>query len=274
MRLILFAITFFAIFSHSALAGDSPLRKLLTGNDARGWEAVGRIDFDNRAFCTGALIAPDLVLTAAHCLFDHATGRKFPANRITFLAGWRNGRANAYRGVRRTVAYPDFKYSIDSRVARVSTDLALLQLDQPIRSRTVAPLPTGHRPRKGAEVAVVSYAQGRENSPSLQKACHVLARQAGTMVLSCDVDFGSSGAPVFAMGKDGRPEIVSVISAKAEVRGRPVALAARLEKPLEELLQIVAEDAPAPVPAGQPVVRVLSVQTGSRMVGGAKFVRP
>ena len=49
---------------------DSLLQRLDTADAGREWEAVGRLDIDGVGFCTGALIAPDIVLTAAHCLFD------------------------------------------------------------------------------------------------------------------------------------------------------------------------------------------------------------
>jgi len=64
---------------------------------------VGRLELAGRGFCTGALVAPDLVLTAAHCLHDRATGKRIDPARIEFKAGWRNGRAAAYRSVRRAV---------------------------------------------------------------------------------------------------------------------------------------------------------------------------
>ena len=51
-----------------ALAQDTDLKRLDSGADAAGWEAVGRLNIGGTGFCTGALIAPDLVLTAAHSL--------------------------------------------------------------------------------------------------------------------------------------------------------------------------------------------------------------
>jgi hypothetical protein len=41
-------------------AQEAALSRLDTGNDARGWEAVGRIDIGTVSFCTGTLIAPDV----------------------------------------------------------------------------------------------------------------------------------------------------------------------------------------------------------------------
>jgi len=261
----------FALAPVSRAADPSPLKTLMTGNDSRGWEAVGRLNIAGRAFCTGALIAPNLVLTAAHCLFDHENGRRFRPSEIEFLAGWRNGRANARATIRRAIAHPKFQYSGDNRTTRVSYDLALLELTQPIRKTSVKPFQTAVRPRKGAEVGVVSYARDRAESPSLQEVCHVLARRSGTLVLSCDVDFGSSGAPIFTMGEDGRARIVSVVSAKAEVKGRDVALGTSLEKPLSDLMEILATTPEEKqTTSGVRVLKLGNSQSGA----GAKFVRP
>jgi len=119
---------------------------------------------------------------------------------------------------------------------------------------------------------VVSYARDRAESPSLQEGCHVLARRSGTLVLSCDVDFGSSGAPVFLIGDDGVAKIVSVISAKAEINGRNVALGTNLEEPLQDLMALMA-NADTLAAESAPGVRILQLgdSTGG---GGAKFVRP
>ncbi len=267
-----FAIAAFGlVLTSGALAEDGRLRRLDNGDDAKAWEAVGRLDIDGKGFCTGALIAPKLVLTAAHCMFDSKTGEHIDQGHIEFLAGWRNGRAEAYRNVSRVVVHPDYIYDEALSSDRVRNDLALLELEQPIRNNSIRPFKTAARPRTGDRVGVVSYALDRAEAPSLQEVCAVLARQDGVLVTSCSVDFGSSGAPIFVVA-DGEPQIVSVVSAKAEVRGKEVSLGTALGQPLAELQ--------AELVAGRSVYLGAKpserrVRVGDKKAGtGAKFVRP
>lgn len=269
MRAVL-AAAVVACAGGAAAAQDAPLTELVTADATRGWEAVGRIDIGSSAFCTGALIAPALVLTAAHCLYEQASGRPYDPAAFEFLAGWRNGRAVAYRGVKRAVPHPDYVYEGRDRIDRVAYDLAILELDQPIRLPSVHPFAVGHDPVQGDTVGVVSYALDRAEAPALQPACEVLGRQPGILVLTCSVDFGSSGAPIFAM-EDGEPRIVSVVSAKAEMDSRPVALGTQMEGPISELRAAVA--------AGEGTFRKVVPGSGLQApqatgTGGAKFLRP
>jgi protease YdgD len=250
---------------------DSQLRRLDTIEAGRDWQAVGRLDISGVGFCTGALIAPDLVLTAAHCLFDKSTGKRIRPETIEFLAGWRNGRASAYRFVRRAVVHPDYVYEDTVSSERVRNDVALLELQQPIRNTSVIPFQTAPRPRKGDKIGIVSYAQNRSEAPSLQEVCAILARQQGVLVMSCDVDFGASGAPVFSFA-DGTPRIVSVVSAKAEVRGNRVALGTSLDGPLTLLRAELAAGRGFSQAAAPRLNRVTAA--GARNNTGAKFVRP
>ena len=169
------------------------------------------------------------------------------------------------------VVHPSYAFDTNPASMRVRDDVALLELERPIRNTQIEPFETGSRPRKGEQVGVVSYARNRSEAPSLQEVCTVLARQSGVLVTSCSVDFGSSGAPIFTF-VDGKAQIVSVVSAKAEVQGQDVSLGTALAEPLTFLI--------AELNAGRGVFQDPGPDAGRLRVGGArrdtgaKFVRP
>lgn len=269
---VLLAFVATAAVAVDAADGDNALQEMNSAYDAQRWEAVGRLNIGWGGMCTATLIAPKLVLTAAHCAFDSQKRRIMEPSDIVFHAGWRNGRAAASRRVSRVVVHPSYTYEGNEGAFDVSHDLALLELESEIQLATIVPFPTGEKPRKGESVGVVSYAHNRASSPSIQKSCHVLARQRAALVLSCDVDFGSSGAPIFS-NIDGRPTIVSVVSAKGEIQGRRVSFGTDLTQPLTEMMALLRNG------GGQiatPSVNIVRPDSTRRLTGGgsAKFVRP
>ncbi len=201
-----------------------------------GWEAVGRLNIAGRNMCTGALIAPNLVLTAAHCLYDQKSGRAVRPASIIFEAGLNGRRVKAARTVAKVVVHPDYQF-LPTGQSQIGHDIAVLRLDRPISSSQIQPFTMAAAPERGDAVGVLSYTYVQNTKPRLEQPCHVLARQSETLVMSCRVDFGASGAPVLSVNPGRAPQVVSVVSAKAAMGNRRVSIGTTLDRTVQMLIR-------------------------------------
>ena len=198
-----------------AVAGPAVLDRLTLRGDLLGWEGVGRLDLGSGGFCTGVLIAPNRVLTAAHCLEDARV--RGEVRSLRFRAGLSDGEAVAEAGVARAVIHPDYHRAQGLTAANIAADVALVELVRPIPAATAAPFRVASAPRAGARVSVVSYGVGRADAPSRQATCAVLGRAPGLVALDCAVTHGSSGAPVFDLSVS-PARVVSLVSSGGDGR--------------------------------------------------------
>lgn len=172
--------------------------------------AVGQISYGETlvpgaAICTGALVMPDLVLTASHCL----RGSQAAPASVRFAMGFADRNPTVRQGAE--VILSGAEVSKDH-----ANDVALLRLQTPIAADVVAALPV-------ADPALGRWADGftliayRRDAPDLSHRrddCALLTTLPGILALSCPVISGNSGAPVLAW--DGTDwQIVAVIVASS-----------------------------------------------------------
>lgn len=266
IRTVLILALAITLAGESASAQSDGLRRLTDREDLLGWEAVGRLDMNAGGFCTATLIASDLVLTAAHCVY--AAGQPRDVSELTFRAGLRDGVSVAERRIVSSAVSEAYDPAMGMRLDNVSQDVALLKLERPITVADANPFVLFQGDLRGPELSVASYGEGRAEALSRQRTCQVVTVQDPIIAFDCDVTFGSSGAPVFAKNGN-RGRIVSIVSGSGTVAGARVALGMRLPT---VVAQLKAQLRRQPVARAKPSIRRLGADE-RKTPGGAKFVR-
>ena len=262
------AVLCLCVLAGAALAQDSGKRRLTDRDDLYGWEAIGRLDIGTRSFCTGTLIAQDLVLTAAHCAMDRITGQPYAPGEVTFRAGLSNGHALAERKVVQIAALPDYDPKAGLSPESVRADVALMRLEEPIPYGIANPFALHSGRVAGNEISIASYGRGRSEAITRERSCRILERRQGLITFNCDITFGSSGSAILARNGP-RWQILSVVSAVGNDGRGKIGFGMELSGIVSDLKAILRRDAP------QPKASIKRLQVGSGKSGsGAKFIRP
>ena len=181
-----------------------------------GWQGIGRIDIAGKGTCSGALIEPDIVLTAAHCVVND-NGDRYRADKLVFHAGYNSGDAAAVRRGKSVVYAPAYEQGEQPTAVSIMHDVAMILLEEPISPSVAQPFAVHSGELREVDLVVVSYGRGRNEYPSQQSDCKLTDLHLGLYQFDCDLTFGSSGAPVFSL-VNGTPRILTLVSMGKNVR--------------------------------------------------------
>jgi protease YdgD len=176
------------------------------------WTMIGFLDLDESS-CTGVLIGPATVLTAAHCI---ANGGVVQTPPVEFLAGYDQGRSAARSA---TIGYhvPAGWMAGEQE----GTDFAFVYLAQPIGDQVGWMDVTGlseaelaaFRAGTGPDILQAGYSYDQQGVMTGNLSCpFVDLGPDSTLFHECDTLQGDSGSPLFIEGEDGRYRVIGIES--------------------------------------------------------------
>jgi protease YdgD len=192
---------------------------------------AGLLFKDLPAGCSAVLIAPDEVLTAAHCVPPRGAGG---GRLMRFRTGDYPGHPSADFQVRNVTVHPLYDGRADKVPSRIKADVALVRLEAEVPGDVAEPVPLSDlRAVEGERLLVASW-RGAPSQRARERRCPVVEVQPTLILLGCEVQGGESGAPVLRLTGDG-PRLVGILSSRIELNGRVYGLAVPLGSRIGQL---------------------------------------
>lgn len=199
--------------------------------------AVGVLSFGRAARCSGTLVAPDLVLTAGHCVLTASGVGPVPPRRVEFRTGAYPGHLSRSYTADDIVVHPLYLDTAEDDVMALRYDAGLVRLASAVPEGIARPIEVAAlSPGSGPETFVASYRAGR-GERARERLCPIVREWPELVSFSCDVRPGESGSPILEAGPDGL-RLVGIVSASSRLKRTEITFASRAE-PLLGVLKAV-----------------------------------
>ncbi|MZR31296.1 trypsin-like serine peptidase [Sneathiella litorea] len=171
------------------------------------WRTIGRLN-RNGSHCTGILVGPSLVLTAAHCFWDTRRNKWSVPSAFHFVLGYEKGVVKAHSKIE-SFELSDGRQPVQStRKPAPEADWAIARLEEPLgnkfgfaRPADLNLLDLKDRLSKGAVVVQAGYSRDIAHILTADEDCEInnlVQSKSGFVLLhQCDATQGDSGSPLF-----------------------------------------------------------------------------
>ncbi|WP_332362129.1 MULTISPECIES: trypsin-like serine peptidase [Asaia] len=200
--------------AHIVLPGIGAGARHVIDVNREPWRILGRVQTELGARCTGFMVAPSVIMTAAHCLWRDEAANFVQPSSIHFMLGYDTGSWRATARAVRFVIAPSYDPYHPLRTSQA--DHATVILDHAlVKTNELLPIVAAE---PGAPAMLAGYQQDRMELAVGDLACHVVHVRGQLVDHDCAATHGASGAPLLVQ-TDGKWGIAGIDVTAREGQG-------------------------------------------------------